>query len=250
MGLERIIIAFELASRYREQVPGEWERGESTFRADISNILSFFSQMAQRDYEKSMAQMTVAYFPHETRQGVGYGQLGKPLLDEYKGLVRLCRDAHTVLMVHSGSVISGLVAGPGSLAVDAENFDLPPIPPRLAHLRYLPEEYDTRPFVFNLNSTGSMEILANGELAFRKVNNTWRFACVRGALNAIRKELDGRTADNRMVSFNFLALALDLADRGEGALLFLCNEPTTDVLDKLFKFAMVLFVECRDCRSN
>jgi hypothetical protein len=35
------------------------------------------------------------------------------------------------------------------------------------------------------------------------------------------------------VAHNFLALALDLADRGEGALLFLCDEPTTEVLDTL-----------------
>jgi hypothetical protein len=234
-GLERVLISYELASRYGEQNLGEWVKGSSEWQRDIAHILSFFSQMAQRRYEKSTAQMTVAYYPKAARAGIGYGQLGKPLLDEYKALVRLCRDAHTVLVVHRGSVISGLLAGAGSNGSDAENFSNPPIQPRLRHLRNLPMEDDLIPIVFNLNMNGSMEILAKSELAFRRVNNVWRFTNLRGALAAIRSELAGDSENPEVVAHNFLALALDLADRGEGALLFLCNEPTTEILDGLFE---------------
>ena len=233
VGLERILIAYDLASRYGQEQTADWVEGRSGWRRDITQILSFFSQMAQRRYEKSTPQMTVAYYPAPLRAGIGYGQLGKPLLDEYKALLRLCRDAHTVLVVHQGSVISGLLAGFGRTAADAD--DVPPIPPRLEHLRNLShDKHENPPIVFNLNANGSMEILAKAELAFRRVNNIWRFTNLSGALEAIQKTLGMAASSNpAQVAHNFLSLALDLADRGEGALLFLCDEPTTDVLDRL-----------------
>ena len=233
VGLERILIAYDLASRYGEQDHDEWLTGSSVWRQDISHILSFFSQMAQRRYEKSTAQMTVAYYPTPARGSVGYGQLGKSLLDEYKALLRLCRDAHTVLVIHRGSIISDLASSFGGSMKETDSPDIAPIPPRLGHLRNLPTEDGLYPVVFNLNTNGSMEILANSELAFRRVNNVWRFTNLRGALEAIRNELAPLSDNPNQVAHNFLALALDLADSGEGALLFLCNEPTTEVLDGL-----------------
>lgn len=234
VGLERILIAYDLASRYSEQDKAEWLTGSSAWLRDISNILSFFSQMAQRRYEKSTAQMTVAYYAKPDRAGIGYGQLGKPLLDEYKALLRLCRDARTVLVIYRGCVISGLMAGSGGIVGDTDNFDIPPIPPRLGHLRNLPSVDGVAPVVFNLNTNGSMEILAKSELAFRRVNNVWRYTNLRGALESIKTELGKAQSDNpALIAHNFLALALDLADRGEGALPFLCDEPTTEVLYEL-----------------
>ena len=233
VGLERILIAYELASRYSEQDNTEWQTGSSEWLQDISNILSFFSQMAQRRYEKSSAQMTVAYYPHSAPAGIPYGQLGKPLLDEYKALLRLCRDAHTVLVVHRACVISDLITGSPSKDVGRDIFDIPPIPLRLEHLRDLPSQHGVPPVVFNLNTNGSMEILARSELAFRRVNNIWRYTNLRGALNAIKTELNTVASDNSLIAHNFLALALDLADRGEGALPFLCDEPSTEILNEL-----------------
>jgi hypothetical protein len=234
VGLERILIAFELANLYEEQSIDDWISGNNVWLRDISHILSFFSQMAQRRYEKSTAQMTVAYYPSSNLSPVAFGLLGKPLLDEYKALLRLCRDAHTVLCVNRDLAITGLrtegqgVSGPGDSLARA------PMPPRLAHLRSLPRDGGVEPIVFNLNTNGSMEILAKSDLAFRRVNNVWRFVTTSGALTAIQAELESVGGHpSTLVAHNFLSLALDLADRGEGALPFLCDEPTTEVLGDL-----------------
>jgi hypothetical protein len=233
VGLERVLIAFELAHMYQQQDLDFWTNGSSTWLRDITHLLSFFSQTAQRRYEKATGQLTVAYYPEAAPSDAEFGQLGKPLLDEYKAFLRLCRDAHTVLVVHRDSVISGLKSDLVA-TVFPDNFQIAPVPPRLEHLCRMPEK-PKEPIVFNLNSNGSMEILAKSKLVFRRVNNVWRFATLDGALDLIKSELTAvGGAEPGLVARNFLSLALDLADRGEGALLFLCDEPTVEIFSELF----------------
>lgn len=213
VGLERLMIAGELERRGEE---GPW------WRDDVSNILSFFSQTSQRRYEKTSPQLTVAYYPEPAADG-GYGVLGKSLLDQYKALLRLCRDGHTIVVVQRGCTITNIM--------DNQRFDKRshlkyPVPPRLAHLQQLSEKGYV---VFNLNSNASMEIFAAGQLVFRKVNDVWRFLSVGSVLKLVKDEL-AKCAGNLQIARNLLSLAMDLADRGEGALLYLCDEPTDVVL--------------------
>lgn len=229
VGLDRLIIAYELAHRHRD-VSSRWGAFEDQWQKDVSNILSFFSQTTQRRYEKSAPHLTVVYSPLET-SGPSYGVLGKSLLDEYKALLRLCRDGQTTIVVKRDCVITDIL--------DNRRFDpsrwslrLPPIQPRLAHLQQLTEVPSDHPLaVFNLNANASMEILAQGKLLFRRVNDVWRFLCVEDALSSVLREMGD--CGSREVAHNLLSLAMDLADRGEGALLFLCEEPTDEVLDSI-----------------
>jgi hypothetical protein len=221
VGLERLMIAGEMERRGKLN---GWDEGP-WWRVDIGNILSFFSQTSQRRYEKTSPQLTVAYYP-EPAAGGGYGVLGKSLLDQYKALLRLCRDGHTIVVVQRGCTITDIM--------DNQRFDKRshlkyPVPPRLAHLQQLSEKGYV---VFNLNSNASMEIFAAGQLVFRKVNDVWRFLSVGSVLKLVKDEL-AKCGGNVQIARNLLSLAMDLADRGEGALLYVCDEPTDAVLESV-----------------
>lgn len=232
VGLDRLAIAYELASRHHQEA-GFLELHRNPWRNDMENILSFCSQTAQRRYEKATPQLTIAYYPESPaqEQEKNFGVLGTWLLEEYKALLRLCRDSHTVVVVKRGCVITDIL--------DNQRFDpmrsggrLAPVPPRLAHLQQLTLDDDRiPPAVFNLNSSASMEIFAKGKLLFRRVNNVWRFLSLGSALRTVETEIGQR--GQSQVGRNLLTLAMDLADKGEGALLFLCDEPTDEVLEQV-----------------
>ena len=219
-GLERQIIANEISIHKRHPA-------DVQFVDDIIGILSFFSQTSQRRYEKAMPQLTVAYHPDSTAEE-DYGQLGKPILDEYRALLKLCKDAHTVIVVRRGLIIANIlddVQVRGKLSP----FQVP-VPPRLAHLQQL--SLEDKPLVFNLNPNATQEIMVDGNVVFRFVNGAWKYLLLDEALHRIRENIGACGSDD--VALNYIMLALDLSDHGEGALLYLCDEPTTEVLETLF----------------
>jgi len=222
-GLERQIIANELRNRHGIGYhPDTWSK-------DIVSILSFLSQTSQRRYEKAPPQLTIEYDPNGAT-GATYGVLGKPLLDEYRALLRLCRDAHTILCVKRGLLIVDIESGCKPVTETTTT----PVAPRLAHLQVRSRE--KKSIVFNLNANGSQEIMCMGETVFRQVDGVWHFLALKEALESLVSRLVPPLdeATHQQVARNALMLALDLADHGEGALLFLCEEPTTEVLQSLF----------------
>lgn len=225
-GLERLIIANELCIRFRE------ERFWKKWREDVTNVLSFFSQTSQSRYEKSVPQLTVAYYPEDLSESdENYGVLGKSLLDNYKAFLRLFRDSSTVVVVKRECKITEILDNQ-RFDANQDSLSLSPIPPRLAHLQQLTKQDQGKgPVIFKLNANASMEILVGGRLVFRKVNNVWHFLTITKAKRQVIDALGNM--GNELVAHNFLTLGMDLADRGEGALLFLCKEPTSEVMGKL-----------------
>jgi hypothetical protein len=217
IGLERLLIANELWRRSTRTIP------QDTWEEDITGILSFFSQTSQRRYEKERPQLTIEYDPHNN-SAAHYGVLGKPLLDDYRALLRLCRNAHTRLVVKAGLVIVGLEADP------AYHESRIPLPPQLLHLHQAASKTDV--VIFNLNQDGSQEILYDrATSAFRLTNGVWHLLLTHEALEAMERVMhDGW---HESVARNALLLALELAHAGEGALIFLCEEPTDAVLQEL-----------------
>lgn len=232
VGFERLIIAYHLANLHDDNLQN-WPSWKSPCQRDITSILSFLSQASQRRYEKMAPHLTIAYYPEDADRNVSFGVLGKNLLDEYKALLRMFRDAHTIVVVNRGCVITDIRDNhrfdPGEVRITDT-----PVPPRLAHLQQLTAKDRASPVLFNLNPNGSVEILAKGQLMFRRVNRVWRFLRLEGATRHVSKTVTKADQGSQLVAHNFLTLALDLADRGEGALLFLCDEPTDDVLNSIF----------------
>lgn len=214
VGLERQIIARRLRP---ESPPHTWEK-------DITGILSFFSQTAQRRYEQSSPQLTVEYAP-QPRSTRTYGELGKPLLDEYRAFLRLCRDARTVIQVEGGLAITDINDDVPGTAADGT------VPSRLAHIQSRTME-KRHVVVFNLNRNGSQEIFQDGRAVFRQVNGMWRLLLVDDGLRALGTAI--RPIGSEEIARNLITLALDLADAGEGALLVLCEDPTKEALEELF----------------
>lgn len=217
IGLERLLISNELWQRSSRHTDcQQWER-------DVTGILSFFSQASQRRYEKERPQLTIEYSPHDPSYG-HYGVLGKPLLDDYRALLRLCRDANTRIVVKTGLVIVGIE--------DSRSDHNPriPLPPQLLHLQDAATRQDV--VVFNLNQDGSQEILCQGTSTFRLTNGAWHLLLTQEALAAMEATME-RSRPRQSVARNALMLALDLAYSGEGALIFLCEEPSDEVLKSL-----------------
>jgi hypothetical protein len=217
IGLERLLIANELWRRSTRTI------GRETWEEDITGILSFFSQTSQRRYEQELPQLTIEYDPHN-RSTAHYGVLGKPLLDDYRALLRLCRNAHTRLVVKTGLIIVGLEADP------THHESRIPLPPQLLHLQQAASKTDC--VIFNLNQDGSQEVLYDkAASAFRLTNGVWHLLLTHEALEAMETVM--HYGSHESVARNALMLALDLAHSGEGALIFLCEEPTDDVLEDL-----------------
>ena len=223
IGLERHLIANELLQRLKRSLaPIE----PAAFTADVTGVLSFLSQVSQRRYEQVAPQFTVVYYPQNRDERPSpFGSLGKPLLDDYKALLRLCRDGRSGLAVGQGLRVIGFEDT--SDATSSERTPL--LPRRLAPLGF--KRSGTPRIVFNLNENGTQEVLLGDEAVFRYASGRWRLVLIVDALKQIQNTL--RPTGKERVARNVLALAQDLADAGEGALLFLCERPTTDVLRHL-----------------
>jgi hypothetical protein len=223
-GIERWIIANELGRSLKI----DEEKIINGFGKDIIGILSFLSQTSQRRYEKNMPHLTVEYDPKNSSEN-NYGVLGKKILDEYHALLRLCRDGHTILVVREGLYIVDIL---DDVALDRDRiaYGDTPIPKRLMHLQQRTQKKESA-IIFNLNPNATIEIICQGKTLFRFVNGVWRFLLLDEAFDIINSEMGDK--GDALVAHNIISLALDLADRGEGALLFLCNEPTDDVINKL-----------------
>ncbi len=222
--LDRLLVANYLRDLCK--VPIEHE---GWWLEDVLGVLSFLSNASKRRYEHSAPEIAIAYYPTLTGQ-VTYGRLGRALLDDYKALLRLGNSETAIVIERHGTVIDLQSMQPG-----VGSGKLLPVPPRLVKLRQLTcvKDYGVRPVVFTLNRNGTCDVLACGSLVFRLVNNEWRFIDIQSVLCELFAELDGCSRKPDLIVRNLLTMAMELADQGDGALLFLCREPTDDVLGRI-----------------